>query len=196
MAALCNLVTDTHMKVVDTFIHFNTPGWSPVLLAGDKYSQAQRDGKWRKTILKFGEIRKEATVGCYNNHRLAARQSILTCIKPQEMPREDNSSERQLLQNWYFSAGFILKPREWQLSQRRPQQAGSPGQPDLVGGNPTHGQGLELDGLWGSIQPKPFHDSMKNNTETSEKEIPDFLPRPSKLISQYTGKHNFSRKKK
>ena len=33
-----------------------------------------------------------------------------------------------------------------------------PGQPDLVGGNPTHGRGLEFDGLQGSFQSKPFYD--------------------------------------
>jgi len=35
-----------------------------------------------------------------------------------------------------------------------------PGQPDLVGGNPTHGRGLEFDGLQGSFQSKPFYDCM------------------------------------
>lgn len=51
-------------------------------------------GNGEKTILKFGEIRKETSVGCYSNDSLAARQNILACIKPQEMPREDSRSEK------------------------------------------------------------------------------------------------------
>jgi len=47
-------------------------------------------------------------------------------------------------------------PHTWRYS--RPGWMG-PGQPELVG-QPAHGRGLELGGLRGPFQPKPFCDSM------------------------------------
>jgi len=35
-----------------------------------------------------------------------------------------------------------------------------PGQPELVGGNPVHGRGLELDDLYNFFQHLTFHDSV------------------------------------
>ena len=32
---------------------------------------------------------------------------------------------------------------------------------DFMAGNPAYGRGMELDDLWGSFQPKSFHDTMK-----------------------------------
>ena len=37
---------------------------------------------------------------------------------------------------------------------------GALGSPDLEGGGPGCGRGLELDDPWGPFQPKPFYDSM------------------------------------
>ena len=38
------------------------------------------------------------------------------------------------------------------------------GQPELVSGNPTKVEGLELDDLLGPFQSKPFYDSMVSFT--------------------------------
>lgn len=36
--------------------------------------------------------------------------------------------------------------------------------PDLADGNPAHGRALELDGLYGSLQPKPFCEREQQTT--------------------------------
>lgn len=46
------------------------------------------------------------------------------------------------------------------LSDLKGQIEWGSGQPDLVGGNPVHGTGLELDDLGGAHKPKPLYDSI------------------------------------
>ena len=50
-----------------------------------------------------------------------------------------------------------------------------PGQPDLVGGSPAHGRGLELDGLWCSLQAKLFSGSFCQEVRNSHSS-PRFWP--------------------